>query len=58
VRVRGTAKTGVEMEALIAASIYLLTIWDMVKKYEKDDKGQYPDTFIESIRVKEKIKEH
>ncbi|KON27283.1 molybdenum cofactor biosynthesis protein MoaC [miscellaneous Crenarchaeota group archaeon SMTZ-80] len=56
VRVRGTAKTGVEMEALVAASIYLLTIWDMVKKYEKDEKGQYPQTFIESIRVKEKIK--
>lgn len=56
VRIRSTAKTGVEMEALVATSIYLLTIWDMVKKYDKDDKGQYPTTSIESIRVKEKIK--
>jgi cyclic pyranopterin phosphate synthase len=58
VRVRSKAKTGVEMEALVAVSIFLLTIWDMVKKYEKDDKGQYPQTYIESIRVKEKIKAH
>ena len=34
--VKGEAKTGVEMEALTAASAYLLTIWDMIKQYEKD----------------------
>lgn len=56
VRVKTTAKTGVEMEALMGVSLALLNIWDMVKKYEKDDKGQYPDTWIEYIRVVEKIK--
>ena len=54
--VRTTAKTGVEMEALTAATIALLTIWDMVKKYEKDEKGQYPYTTITNIRVESKIK--
>ncbi|QIW23335.1 cyclic pyranopterin monophosphate synthase MoaC [Sulfolobus sp. S-194] len=49
-------KTGVEMEALTATSVALLTIWDMVKKYEKDENGQYPYTEIKSIRVINKIK--
>lgn len=56
VRVKSTAKTGVEMEALTGVSIALLNIWDMVKKYEKDDMGQYPYTWIEYIRVIEKKK--
>ncbi len=56
VRVKTTAKTGVEMEALMGVSLALLNIWDMVKKYEKDEKGQYPETWIEYIRVVEKIK--
>jgi len=55
-RVKATAKTGVEMEALTAAAVYLLNIWDMVKKLEKDDRGQYPETWIEYIKVKEKLK--
>lgn len=54
--VKGQAKTGVEMEALTAASTYLLTIWDMVKQYEKDAKGQYPTTAISYLKVKKKIK--
>jgi len=54
--VKGTAKTGVEMEALTAAATYLLTIWDMTKQYEKDERGQYPDTAITYLRVKKKIK--
>lgn len=54
--VKGQAKTGVEMEALTAASTYLLTIWDMVKQYEKDAKGQYPGTAITYLRVTKKIK--
>jgi len=54
--VKGQAKTGVEMEALTAASAYLLTIWDMTKQYEKDEKGQYPDTAITYLKVKQKIK--
>ncbi|MEM2897049.1 MAG: cyclic pyranopterin monophosphate synthase MoaC [Candidatus Bathyarchaeia archaeon] len=57
VKVRTTAKTGVEMEALSAATVYMLTIWDMVKKYEKDEFGQYPSTAIEHVKVKEKVKE-
>jgi cyclic pyranopterin phosphate synthase len=56
VRVKATARTGVEMEALVAASLYLLNVWDMVKKIEKDEYGQYPETWIEYIRVKEKLK--
>ena len=54
--VKGQAKTGVEMEALTAAATYLLTIWDMVKQYEKDAKGQYPNTVIKNLRVTKKIK--
>lgn len=56
VRVRAVAQTGVEMEALTAASIALLTIWDMVKKTEKDEEGQYPFTEIVSVRVESKLK--
>ncbi len=56
VRVRAVAKTGVEMEALCGVSAALLTIWDMTKKYEKDEKGQYPETFISEIRVLNKHK--
>jgi cyclic pyranopterin phosphate synthase len=56
VKVKTTAKTGVEMEALTGATIALLNIWDMVKKYEKDEKGQYPYTVISDVRIIEKIK--
>ncbi|MDH7556739.1 MAG: cyclic pyranopterin monophosphate synthase MoaC [Candidatus Methanosuratincola sp.] len=56
VQVRAVAKTGVEMEALCGVSAALLTIWDMTKKYEKDEKGQYPETFISEIRVLNKYK--
>jgi cyclic pyranopterin phosphate synthase len=54
--VKASAKTGVEMEALTAASAALLTIWDMTKKYEKDNRGQYPTTIISDIRVLRKEK--
>jgi len=54
--VKAISKTGVEMEALIGCSTALLTIWDMCKKYEKDENGQYPHTKIENIEVLEKIK--
>lgn len=50
------AQTGVEMEALVATSVALLTIWDMVKQYEKDSEGQYPTTAIENIRIVRKLK--
>jgi len=56
VYVKATAKTGVEMEALVGVSTFLLTVWDLVKQYEKDEEGQYPTTQIEYIRVREKIK--
>jgi cyclic pyranopterin phosphate synthase len=55
-KVKTTAKTGVEMEALNAASTYLLTIWDMVKLYENDSNGQCPDTRILDLRVVTKSK--
>lgn len=54
--VKTKAQTGVEMEALTATAVSLLTVWDMVKQYEKDAEGQYPSTAIESIRVTKKLK--
>jgi cyclic pyranopterin monophosphate synthase len=55
--VKTKAQTGVEMEALAAVSVGLLTIWDMVKQYEKDAAGQYPTTAIENIHVVKKLKQ-
>jgi len=55
--VKTKAQTGVEMEALTATATSLLTIWDMVKQYEKDKEGQYPTTVIHDIHVVKKIKE-
>jgi cyclic pyranopterin phosphate synthase len=54
--VKAEAMTGVEMEALVGASIALNTIWDMVKYLEKDANGQYPFTRISDIRVLKKTK--
>jgi cyclic pyranopterin phosphate synthase len=54
--VKAHYKTGVEMEALTGVSLALLTVWDMVKYLEKDEKGQYPFTKIENIKVVEKRK--
>lgn len=54
--VSATYKTGVEMEALFGTSVALLNIWDMVKYMEKDDNGQYPNSYIADIRVLEKRK--
>jgi len=56
VKVKAVAKTGVEIDALCGASAALLTIWDVVKKYEKDENGQYPKTEIYDIKILEKIK--
>jgi cyclic pyranopterin phosphate synthase len=55
--VKTKAQTGVEMEALAATSVALLTIWDMAKQYEKDTAGQYPTTSIENIHVVKKLKQ-
>ena len=61
VRVRAEAetvdRTGVEMEALVGASIALLTVWDMVKYLEKDARGLYPATSLGPVRVAVKRKE-
>ena len=56
-KVTASSKTGVEMEALNAVANALLNIWDVVKKYEKDSNGQYPETKISDIRVVRKLKE-
>jgi cyclic pyranopterin phosphate synthase len=55
--VKTKAQTGVEMEALAAVSVGLLTVWDMTKQYEKDAAGQYPTTAIENIHVVKKLKQ-
>jgi len=57
VTVKTLERTGVEMEALTGVTTALLTVWDMVKKYEKDEHGNYPTTIITNIRVLSKKKE-
>jgi cyclic pyranopterin monophosphate synthase len=47
--VKSTAKTGVEMEALTAVSVALLTVYDMCKAVDKEMK-------IDEICLTEKIK--
>ena len=54
--VKTKAQTGVEMEALTATAVALLTVWDMTKQYEKDADGQYPHTAIRDILVTSKLK--
>jgi len=56
VTVTSLGMTGVEMEALTGVAVALLNVWDMVKYLEKDDTGNYPETKIEAIWVKDKIK--
>lgn len=56
VEVNAHYRTGVEMEALTGVSAALLTVWDMVKYLEKDEKGQYPSTRITDIKVVTKEK--
>jgi cyclic pyranopterin phosphate synthase len=56
--VKTKAQTGVEMEALVAVSVALLTVWDMTKQYEKNALGQYPSTVIENIHVVSKVKKN
>jgi cyclic pyranopterin phosphate synthase len=46
-RVRATARTGVEMEALVAATAAVLAIYDMAKSLD-------PSMTIESVRLEEK----
>lgn len=56
VEVSATAKTGVEMEAIVGVLTGLAVVWDMVKYLEKDADGQYPETVIEAVRVVRKEK--
>lgn len=44
-------RTGVEMEALVAVTVALLTVWDMVKYLEKDERGLYPTARLTDVRV-------
>jgi cyclic pyranopterin phosphate synthase len=55
-KVSSVYKTGVEIEALVSVATALITIWDMIKKYEKDPTGNYPETLIEFIKIEQKIK--
>jgi len=48
--VETTARTGVEMEALVAASVAALTVYDMAKAIDKE-------MVVESVRLLEKTKE-
>ncbi|MHA2175178.1 MAG: cyclic pyranopterin monophosphate synthase MoaC [Candidatus Hodarchaeales archaeon] len=57
VEVSTIAKTGVEIEALAGVMNGLLAIFDMVKMYEKDTKGNYrTSTRIENVYVESKKK--
>jgi cyclic pyranopterin phosphate synthase len=49
-------RTGVEMEALVGATVALLTVWDMVKYLEKDRRGEYPVTRLGPVSVVRKEK--
>jgi cyclic pyranopterin monophosphate synthase len=48
--VETTAQTGVEMEALVAASVAALTVYDMAKAIDKD-------MVVSAVRLLEKTKE-
>ena len=56
VEVSAHYKTGIEMEALTGVAAGLLCALDMVKSFEKDSEGQYPETKISDIVILEKHK--
>ena len=56
VHVSAHYKTGIEMEALTGVSAGLLCVLDMIKSYEKDNEGQYPDVSLTDLRIVEKRK--
>jgi cyclic pyranopterin phosphate synthase len=49
-------RTGVEMEALVGATVALLTVWDMVKYLEKDPDGAYRTARLGPVTVEAKEK--
>ena len=57
VEVSAHYRTGVEMEALVGVSAGLLCVFDMVKSFEKNEQGQYPEAQINEIKVLSKKKE-
>ena len=57
VEVTAHYRTGVEMEALVGVSAGLLCVFDMVKSFEKNELGQYPEAQINEIKVLSKKKE-
>jgi len=54
--VQSIGKTGVELEAIMGVMAGLLTVFDMCKYLEKDERGQYDVTAISDIKVIEKVK--
>ena len=56
VHVSAHYKTGIEMEAITGVSAGLLCVLDMIKSYEKDDDGQYPNAKITDLQIVEKRK--
>ncbi|MCI4363499.1 MAG: cyclic pyranopterin monophosphate synthase MoaC [Thermoplasmata archaeon] len=56
VEVEALWRTGVEMEALLGATVALLTVWDTVKYLEKNAAGGYPSTRLGPVRVVRKEK--
>ena len=49
-------KTGIEMEAITGVCAGLLCALDMIKSFEKDSTGQYPNTEICDVKILEKVK--
>ena len=49
-------KTGIEMEAITGVSAGLLCVLDMIKSFEKDEDGQYPNAKITDLHIVEKRK--
>ena len=56
VTVTANYKTGIEMEAITGVCAGLLCALDMVKSYEKDNYGQYPDSEISQVKIISKYK--
>ena len=56
VTVKATYKTGLEMEAITGVCAGLLCALDMVKSFEKDEQGLYPETTIDEVKIIDKVK--
>ena len=56
VTVKATYKTGIEMEAITGVCAGLLCALDMVKSFEKDEQGLYPETTNDEVKIIDKVK--